>query len=94
MRRIMCIMVLSILPMGQAFAGAMAPTPTEEQKKSESYHVGYQDGCAHASTGQPRNGHAYETDVKYREGWTSGYNNCRSIAPMNNTGKPADHIIF
>ncbi len=92
MRKTMCIVILSIWPVHHALAGAMAPPPTEEQKKSQSYHTGYRDGCAHASTGQPRNGNAYETDVNYRQGWTSGYNNCRNIGPMNNIGRPADHL--
>ena len=70
-------------------------TPTVQpapEKKTASYRSGYQDGCSHATFGQPRNEAVFTSDAAYRDGWISGYSKCRGIGPMQNTGKPAGDI--
>ena len=59
------------------------------QRASPDYRVGYDDGCASASTqganknkdSTVRDEEAYRSNPAYRSGWGTGYNACRVYQP-------------
>ncbi|HVZ68476.1 MAG TPA: hypothetical protein VG891_03375 [Rhizomicrobium sp.] len=69
----------------------------ESVMHSNSYRVGYNDGCQVANytwarQQQGRNRETFEKDSDYREGFLTGTQNCKDTVFMVNTGKPNDHL--
>lgn len=66
------------------------------QRTSPDYRVGYDDGCASATTqganrtkdSTVRDDEAYRSNPAYRTGWGTGFNACRIYQPTPNMGLP------
>ncbi len=91
LRGVPILLTISFLA-NSAWADSSQPVQPPPERKTASYRSGYQDGCSHATIGQPRNDTVYASDISYHDGWISGYNNCRSISPMQNMGRPAADV--
>ena len=69
----------------------------ESVMHSNTYRMGYNDGCQVANyTWQRqqsgRDKAAFDKEADYREGWLQGTQNCKDVVFMVNTGKPNDHL--
>lgn len=64
------------------------PAPVQPDRKSPDYRTGMNDGCMHATFGQPRNEARYQGDTSYRMGWDVGFRNCYPHQTINTNGDP------
>ncbi len=95
--------VAAIALISLAGCGILLPSPRDRAaKKTAEFRNGYSDGCASATAqdvnhraDQQRDDNLYKTDGRYRAGWASGFNNCRtntnSRGNMPNAGPIPDN---
>lgn len=70
---------------------------SESLRNSNSYHLGYSDGCQVANFSgtrqrQGRNAESFDKDAGYRKGFLNGTLNCKDTVLIINTGKRNDHL--
>ena len=66
------------------------------QRASPDYRIGYDDGCATASTqganarqdNTVRDDAAWQNNPAYHAGWNTGFNTCRTSQPGSQPGAP------
>jgi len=83
---IVCCILIVIVP-GAAQA-QVAAYPSQSNDKSPGFHMGYADGCMHATSGLPRNETRFKTDAAYNLGWTTGFSRCYDHQTINTNGDP------
>jgi hypothetical protein len=71
----------------------------EAELNSQTYQLGYNEGCeganqnySQAKMAGGRDQQLFENDAAYREGWLAGRTNCLDVTFLISSGKPNDHI--